>query len=219
MKKVFVLVGAVALVVIAAGVFGELRDGSARAAASWSSGDVGVRVRAGGRPDRLPVGTVLHMSVPRGAKAPVHFQWERCRGFCVPISGATHRAYRVRRADRGYRLRARITWRGNGVALSALTPEVGRPLPQNTSLPTVADGGQGGGTLAGPMVGDVLTGSNGSWTGAVRFTYRWLGCALDTTTNQYDLCSPIAGATSQTYALASSDVGTELEFEVTAWNF
>lgn len=87
------------------------------------------------------------------------------------------------------------------------------PTPVNVSLPVLSDGGQGGGTLSAPIVGDVLTGSNGTWTGAVRYTYQWEDCnssGLD--------CAAISGATTSTYTIQSTDVGDTIVFQVTAYN-
>jgi hypothetical protein len=171
---------------------------------------------------KLHPGTRLTMPTTYHRHHVTHYQWLRCNhagASCKTIRGATHRTYTVRKADIGHRLRARVTWRGSNTATTNPTPEVGRPLPLNTAAPVISDGGQGGGSITGPIVGDILTGSNGTWTGAVRFSYQWIGCALDTANNTYDLCNPIAGATSTAYTLQSSDVGTELVFQVTAYNF
>jgi hypothetical protein len=84
----------------------------------------------------------------------------------------------------------------------------------NTVIPAITDGGQGGGSMSGPIIGDVLTGSTGTWQNAVRFTYQWEDC--DATGAN---CVPISGATTQTYTLQNSDVGGTIVFVVTAYNF
>ena len=145
------------------------------------------------------------------------YQWLRCNGAargCVAIKGATLRRYRVRRADVGHRLRVREDLKGNNTAISAPTGIVTLPLPVNTGLPTITDGGQGGGTLTAPVVGDVLTGSTGAWNNALRYTYQWDDCPPAPAA-----CAPITGATSSTYTIQSSDVGDTIEFIVTAYNF
>ena len=64
------------------------------------------------------------------------------------------------------------------------------------------------------MVGNTLTGSNGSWDGvSVSFAYEWKRC--DTSGNA---CTPITGASSSSYTLGAGDVGTTLRLEVTAKN-
>jgi hypothetical protein len=189
---------------------------SATGQAATSSSPVLTRTVGVGQRGKLAVGHVLRAPVPAGA---VHarFQWLRCnihgRG-CVPIRHATRRFYRARPADLNHTLRARITWRGRRSVTTAATPQVGRRLPQNTSLPTISDGGQGGGTLSGPIVGDVLTGTNGTWTGAVRYTYQWEDCDAAGSN-----CAAIAGATARTYTLVDSDVDHTLVFVVTAYNY
>lgn len=186
-------------------------------AASWSAGDAtGVRTttQAVAKPG-LRAGQKL--TAPRFAKRVLRYQWLRCGvtgKACRAIRGATHRTYIVRSADVGHRLRVRAVLQGDTVATAAPTAVVGLPLPVNTAIPTITDGGQGGGTLAGPVVGDILSGSNGTWTNAVRFTYQWEDCDAAGAS-----CAAIAGATSQTYTIASSDVGHTIVFQVTAYNF
>lgn len=76
--------------------------------------------------------------------------------------------------------------------------------PRNTSPPTIS------GT---PNEGSTLTANPGTWTGVPPITYRyqWLRC--DASGNN---CAAIVGATSQTYAVTSADVGHALRAQVTA---
>jgi hypothetical protein len=78
--------------------------------------------------------------------------------------------------------------------------------PVSTSLPTVS------GT---PTEGQTLTAGNGSWTGtpAPSFSYQWLRCDSSGAN-----CSPISGATSQTYAVQAADAGLTLAVTVTGSN-
>jgi hypothetical protein len=62
--------------------------------------------------------------------------------------------------------------------------------------------------------GEILTGSNGDWTGSPSFfAYEWGRCDAD-----YDSCDPISGATAQSYTLTSADVGHYVYLIVTATN-
>jgi len=183
-------------------------------AASWSAGDQPVRTSAigVGRKHRLPVGTRLraHFSAPVKS-----YQWLRCNltgAACKAIPGATHAYYVVTSADLGHSLRVRATLQGNTVAVSAPTQQVGLPLPVNTALPTIVDNGPG--TLSAPLVGDSLTGTQGTWTGAVAFAYQWMDCNATGAS-----CTPIAGATSAAYTIAASDAGHTIVFQVTAYNY
>jgi glucose/arabinose dehydrogenase len=79
--------------------------------------------------------------------------------------------------------------------------------PANTALPAVS--GQA-------KEGQELTVSNGSWTGSapITFAYQWLRCS----TNSLGSCSPIAGATANSYTAVAADVGARLRATVTATN-
>jgi hypothetical protein len=79
------------------------------------------------------------------------------------------------------------------------------PPPTNTAPPTISGTSQQGQTL---------TASNGSWTGSPTFyTYQWQNCD-----NAGNNCAPIGGATSTTYALASSAIGYTIRVAETATN-
>ena len=78
--------------------------------------------------------------------------------------------------------------------------------PANTAVPTVS------GTVRN---GEILTGTQGTWTGypTPSYTFKWRRAS--TASGTY---SDIAGATSATYTLTDNDVGKYLKFEVTATN-
>ncbi len=87
------------------------------------------------------------------------------------------------------------------------TRRVVQPIPPAvTSYPTVSGTAQRGQTL---------TATTGSWTGTqpIDYAYQWLRC--DSTGAN---CNPIGGATSTTYTLTSTDVGSTIEVTVTASN-
>ena len=147
--------------------------------------------------------------------APLSFayQWRRCDGggnTCADISGATGASYTLATADVGSTLRAVVTASnvaGSSAATSAATAVVAAtpvPAPANTSLPTIS------GT---PVQGQTLTASPGSWTNAGSYAYQWRRC--DSTGAS---CADVSGATAQTYALVSADVGATLKVAVTAKN-
>ena len=144
------------------------------------------------------------------------YQWVRCGvdggqpdgGNCAIVSGATGNRYRLVSADVGFRMRVRVTATnvdGSRTAASNATEVVGGP-PVNTSTPSVR------GTTT---VGSVVTADPGSWTGVqpISYSYRWLRC-----NTQGGSCVSIAGATGQTYRLASADVNRKIRFNLTARN-
>jgi hypothetical protein len=82
--------------------------------------------------------------------------------------------------------------------------------PTNTSAPTLQ------GQAAQPFVGDKLTVTNGTWTGSpTTYTYQWDRC--DPTGDRQN-CVAIAGATAQTYTVATADINHTLRADVTATN-
>ncbi|HUK33025.1 MAG TPA: hypothetical protein VLV86_03880 [Vicinamibacterales bacterium] len=168
---------------------------------------------AKGAANELRVGQKL--KAPKLGKVVKRYQWLRCgvKGkSCKAIKGATHRTYVIRSADVGHVLRVREALQGNTIATSQPTAVVGLPLPVNTAIPTIADGGPG--SISAPLVGDTLTGSNGTWTNAISFTYQWDDCNASGTN-----CVAISGATTPTYTIQQSDVGSTIEFVVTAYNY
>ena len=93
-------------------------------------------------------------------------------------------------------------------ALFESTPVVSRS-------PVVAAANKAAPLVTGVAVqGSTLTASHGTWSGspAPTFSYQWQDC--DAGGN----CTPISGATSSTYVLGSSDVGSTVEVVVTATN-
>jgi hypothetical protein len=104
----------------------------------------------------------------------------------------------------------RWRWIGCGVAVTALAVlSAGSVLaasaagPTNTTAPSVA---------GSPIIGKVLTGSRGTWTGtSIKYAYAWLRCD----TNGAN-CAAIAGATGTTYTITSAILGATIRFAVTA---
>lgn len=83
--------------------------------------------------------------------------------------------------------------------------------PSNTSPPVIT---------GFPAVGQTLTTSDGTWDGSpTSFAYEWLRCpASGGTPPDFLDCAVIGGATSNSYAPVSGDVGFTLRSRVTATN-
>jgi hypothetical protein len=148
-----------------------------------------------------------------GSPTKFSYQWDRCdptgdRQNCVPIAGATAQSYTAATADINHTLHANVfatNADGTGKADTKASGVVAaRGVPRNTARPTVS---------GVPVVGNTLTVSNGTWTGASTFSYQWLRC--DVNGNN---CVDIDGATGRTYGVRSTDIGHELLARVKAAN-
>jgi len=80
------------------------------------------------------------------------------------------------------------------------TITAGNYAPVNTVAP-VASGGT--------YIGDVLTTTNGTWTGSPTFTYQWYNITLS---------QNVAGATSNSHTLVDADAGADINCIVTGTN-
>jgi len=147
------------------------------------------------------------------------YRWVRCDpsggapdgSDCAPISGQTGTNYRVRAADRGFRLRFRVTATnadGSTTVASNATARVpsGSDDPVNTARPTIS---------GSPVPGSRLQGSRGTWEGddPMTFAFRWLRCDA-----QGNGCGEISGATDNDYTVQSADLTRTLRVRVTARN-
>lgn len=140
------------------------------------------------------------------------YQWEACNSSgaeCSSIAGATASTYRVITSQIGGTLRAVVTASnggGSASATSAASAVVVAGLPVNTVLPEIS------GTA---MEGQTLSASTGTWAGTPPFTYtyQWEKC-----NSSGESCANLTGATSATYVLGPSNLGTTLRVIVTAKN-
>jgi hypothetical protein len=142
------------------------------------------------------------------------YQWIRCTeavANCEPISGATNNTYTPVAADAGRRLILSVT----------ATNADGSSSAQSNASDVVAPAGNSPAVTAPPAisgttrVGQTLSSTTGTWSGTqpITFAYQWRRCDAGGGT-----CANIAGATSQTYVLASADQGRTIRVVVTATN-
>lgn len=139
------------------------------------------------------------------------YQWQRCTlsGSCQNIPSATGSSYAAAAADSGKQLLVQVTATNNVTsrqALSNLSDIVtgGPNAPTSKTVPAIAGFAQ---------VGQTLTVSSGTWTGAPPFTFRyqWQRCTASGSN-----CANIPGATDQAYTLVAADSGKRLDALVTA---
>ena len=150
-----------------------------------------------------------------GSPAPAFsYQWQRCDGAganCVAIGAATGQTYTLAAADVGHTMVATVTGENASGTVAANSAPTGLVAalpspPVNTVVPVVS-----GSTVSG----QVLSVSNGSWTGspAPAFSYQWQRCD-----GAGANCVAIGAATGQTYTLAAADVGHTMVATVTGEN-
>jgi hypothetical protein len=118
---------------------------------------------------------------------------------CVPVaSGATGTSYTAARSDVGSTIEVFESALGAPAEQTAPTGFVNATAPSPGSTPTVSGNAQ---------VGDTLTALPGGWSNEpTSYTYQWDHCSNNT-------CTPISGATNQTYvptAGPTGDVGDTL---------
>jgi hypothetical protein len=142
------------------------------------------------------------------------YQWSQCDvngQNCNQIAGATNPTYTIPAGAAGSTLEVTVTGMtsaGSASASSAATGTVqaAPSAPVNLAVPVVS---------GSAVVGQVLTASNGSWSGspAPSFGYQWSQCDVNGQN-----CGQISGATGSTYTVRSGDLGFTLVVAVTATN-
>jgi len=141
------------------------------------------------------------------------YQWQRCNSSgsgCGSISSATNQNYVVSNSDAGRTIRVQVTATngdGSNEALSGATATIVNPgtIPANTKQPDPSGKAEDG---------QKVTVDPGNWSGQkpIAFSYQWQSC------NAAGVCTDIAGATSQSFSVTSSQVGSKLRAMVTAAN-
>jgi RNA polymerase sigma factor (sigma-70 family) len=149
-----------------------------------------------------------------GSPASFAYQWQDCDSGganCSAIAGATSSSYTLGASDVGSTVEVVVTasnGAGSASAVSSPTGVVTAPATpvSNTAAPLVS---------GSAVQGSTLTASDGTWSGspAPTFAYQWEDCDAGGGN-----CAPIAGATSSTYVLAGTDVGSTVVVVVTATN-
>ena len=101
------------------------------------------------------------------------------------------------------------------LAVATLIPSGGaartEAAPKATGEPTIS---------GRPIEGNVLTASNGTWSGSgpFNYTYHWLRCPASGGGGNGEGCTAISGATFKRYTVRHADVGQRLRVRVTAAN-
>jgi hypothetical protein len=136
------------------------------------------------------------------------YQWQRDSGSgYTDIAGATTASYTLAVADEGAKVRLLVTVTNADATVAAgsdPTAVVASTPPVNTALPTVTGPAQRG---------SILSATQGTWNGVGNtYAYQWQASADGTTWTN------LAGATTLSYTLGTSDEGKQLRVLVTATN-
>ncbi len=138
-------------------------------------------------------------------------QWQRCDpggSNCLYLANGS--TYTVQSPDAGFAIKLVFSVKNGygSVPVSVLTQPVGgwaSSSPTSTSSPVISGTAQEGQTL---------TASTGSWSGSpTSYAYQWERCD-----GSGAACAAIAGATSSSYVVQTTDVGSTLRVAVTASN-
>ncbi len=142
------------------------------------------------------------------------YAWEDCSASgssCTPIVGATSSSYTLQTSDIGDTVVSEVTATNAGgtatarSAASGVVTALPPSPPVNTAAPTIS------GTLE---QGQTLSETHGTWTNSpTAYSYQWEDCSSTGTG-----CSPISGATGQTFTLTTSNVGQTIVVVETASN-
>lgn len=136
---------------------------------------------------------------------------------CTAIAGATGSSYTSTPSVMDTYLYVEITGHTESGATTTIVSQPFRAAnaPANTVAPSITDLRDSSTPPATAKDEDVLQGNNGSWTGTLPFnwTHQWQRCNSGGAS-----CAAIAGATSSTYRLSYSDIGSTIRFQATATN-
>ena len=142
------------------------------------------------------------------------YQWQRCDASgstCANIAGATTNTYVLQAADVGKTVAVAVTATDTTGSATVYSAAAGPIAPSGTAPAYTTQPAISG----NPIVGQTLTVSNGTWSGTtpIAYSYQWQRCDANAKN-----CDLIAGATTQSYTVASADVGHTLLVGVTATN-
>jgi hypothetical protein len=149
------------------------------------------------------VGQKLTCTGGPASGATLAYQWLRNN---AAIAGATSSTYTLVAADAGTQVQCQVTaTTSEAVSVKESSPLTVSPPPSTTPPAPPAAGPTVSGTA---NVGQVLTCATGTWTGtSPTLTFQWLHNGV-----------AISGATSSTYTVAGSDLGANVQCQVSGEN-
>lgn len=141
------------------------------------------------------------------------YQWFRCDNAganCAVVPGATANTFTPTHDEENGQVKVAVTATNIGGSTQRYSEgSTLPPHPANTALPVVRNGAN---PVTGNAVfqGQTLNVTNGTWTNAATFEYQWLACD--------PACTPIPGATNQTFKITPDQVAKTISARVTAKN-
>lgn len=144
------------------------------------------------------------------------YQWQLCNssgGSCSSVAGASAATFVVPSSAAGYTIRVAVTASNAAGSATASSSPTGVVPATSTAI---APSSTGTPAITGsPVSGQTLTASTGTWSGTtpMSYAYQWLQCNTSGAA-----CSAIGGATSGTFLLTSTQVGSTVRARVTATN-
>lgn len=140
----------------------------------------------------------------------LHYQWYRCDAgvaHCASVHGATGPSYQVVAGDAGHTIALTVSATDTGGTTSAYANAVGPVVKAASPLVSVVQPVAAGSVKAGLTVQV----TDGFWNRKpTTVAYAWQRCNANGR-----LCTPIAGATANTYIVTSADAGHALAALVT----
>lgn len=199
--------------------------GSAVASTAHNASKGGTSVKTVAYNDPFRPGLRLSALKTWKGKRVNHYQWARCNAkgkACANIRHATKRSYVITKRDIGHTLVVRMTVQSVIVQSNptAVIVAAATPPPVNQTVPVITDNNNNPSVKV--QVGDVLTGTMGTWTGATSYSWVWQDC--DASGNNCVTSTTGSSGTSNdpsatgTYNVTSADLGHTIRFVVTASN-
>jgi hypothetical protein len=154
----------------------------------------------------VPVSGTTQLGIKVDGMSVSGLQYTPCSGGQTQCSASTSWTFNTGTYGPGTHTIGVTATDGAGNAVTQTISVTVATPPSNTVVPTISGSAEDGQTL---------TASSGTWSGTtpMSYTYQWEDCDTNGTN-----CMNISGATTASYTIADSDVGSTIRVQVTASN-